>query len=408
VTDTRTDVLRGSATVEELRKLSPRIRRTIGVSETMLLLLDAAVSMVRVMMDSSDNRPAMERFSEVAERIKIPEVNEAQLEIFKRKIEEPGYVDHTIRKWTLLTSGTRKFLVRSTGAATSHRLNNAINKDSELLFAGLAHGVKTLLPIAQAIDSCGQFSSKTSTDKLFGGKESIDPEAGAFVALGVRFSEILEMLGELRVEDLITGNFDQFKDIIKRKEGEAVDLSATVERLAAVVTSDARQRILSLSERLGRKIQGARDVLDTSADGASQAANSLVEFVDRLLRSAAPTEEILTWLEGGSFAAATHIKEGSSKLQPTKRGQALFFISAGGDAERFATDTVANYMVDGLIGARTRLQQIKHADVGDEAEKNTIRRAANAIEGFVTYSLKLGWMARPDADIESLRLRLAQ
>jgi hypothetical protein len=44
---------------------------------------------------------------------------------------------------------------------------------------------------------------------------------------------------------------------------------------------------------LSRKIQGARDALTYSADPVSQAASSLIEMIDRLLRTAFNEAEVL-------------------------------------------------------------------------------------------------------------------
>src|SRR5205807_1781059 len=67
--------------------------------------------------------------------------------------------------------------------------------------------------------------------------------------------------------------------------GDNSELADAIERLRPIAAGPTRQRLAEINTKLARKIAGAHDALALSADGVSQAAHSLVELVDRVLRA---------------------------------------------------------------------------------------------------------------------------
>ena len=327
-----------------------------------------------------------------------------QAEKFQSLIDgDPEYIDRWLKRW-VATNGPRRFLARAVGAAANRKLHAALEADCRVIFNALQRGVDALLPLAQAVDSCGQFANTDDALQLL---HAFKPDADSaqssiFVLLGLNLSDVLQKIGALRVEDLLAGEFSGIHFSFSES-----DVKSTVDRLAEVVSSDSRERISALNERLVRKIQGAGDALDNSADGVSQAANSLVEFVDRLLRAVAFDEETVQWLSASQTLTkeATYISGG--KTRPTKRGQALYFISGHKPVGDVETDPVSSYIISGLLGARDALQKFKHADEGSDEEKDIVRKAARAIEGFVVFTLRVGWLGRTDSELDLLRMRVA-
>ncbi len=74
------------------------------------------------------------------------------------------------------------------------------------------------------------------------------------------------------------------------------DWAALMDELRQVVSTQAQVRVLQANSMLARKMQGARDALEHSADPVSQAANSLIELIDRLLRQSFPEPAVLDWV----------------------------------------------------------------------------------------------------------------
>ena len=269
-------------------------------------------------------------------------------------------------------------------------------------------GFDVLMPIAHAIDSCGKFSSPKALCRLLNSMGGLpaDIDGKLFVEINHLLTSILNKVSELKIEDLLRG---EVKDVITVSFGSQ-ELRDRLDSLSLVVSSDARERISVLSDGLLRKIQGASDALDNSADGVSQASNSLIELVDRLLRAGAPSDEALHWLLGSTLLSnSTEMmyKNDNGKTCPTKQGEALYFISGGRQASECENDSIMRYIADGLNGARRALQKLKHSDTGTENERNTVRQAARAIEGFISYGLRVGWYLRSDDELDRFRGRLA-
>ncbi|MFX0581139.1 hypothetical protein [Nocardia nepalensis] len=76
----------------------------------------------------------------------------------------------------------------------------------------------------------------------------------------------------------------------------ASDLAYLIEELRTV-TGPTRQALGELCGAWSRKLEGTRFALEGSVGGVSQAANSPVELIDRMLRAAFPGEEVVVWLQ---------------------------------------------------------------------------------------------------------------
>ncbi len=52
--------------------------------------------------------------------------------------------------------------------------------------------------------------------------------------------------------------------------------------------------------------------------------------------------------------------------------QAPYIISGSQGSSEAETDLISRYVADGLIGARMALQELKHADLDTDEEKDTV------------------------------------
>lgn len=117
---------------------------------------------------------------------------------------------------------------------------------------------------------------------------------------------------------------------------------------------EARVRLLDASLR--QRHEGAWDAIDHGgADCLSQAANSLVELINGVVRKLAPQTDVLDWLS----------KEGSpdwaydDKGRPTRRARLNFLLSQHDVPERSASSSAA-----ALTDIANDLQKIKHGRTG--------------------------------------------
>src|SRR5690606_19093433 len=95
----------------------------------------------------------------------------------------------------------------------------------------------------------------------------------------------------------------------------------------------------------------------------------------------------------------------SGRARPSKRAQALCFVYGGKDSgdEPFLFNEMA---ATGLVSTRSRLQKLKHADSGTAEESQAVRRGIAAVEGFIVYAIRVGWMGMPDETLAAMRARL--
>ena len=146
-------------------------------------------------------------------------------------------------------------------------------------------------------------------------------------------------------------------------------VQALLPSLRMVVSDRARVLADELGSMVSRKIRGAMDAITSSADPVSQAANSLIELIDRLLRTAFTEDEVLTWIaeHRPEDKSLTYIN--SKTVKPTKRAQALCFVHGGRPPHKpppsRQTLDIMDMLADVLVSTRAMLQKLKHADTGE-------------------------------------------
>jgi hypothetical protein len=178
-----------------------------------------------------------------------------------------------------------------------------------------------------------------------------------------------------------------------------------VHKLRQLAAGPTRERLAELNARLAAKISGAQDALRSSADGVSQAAHSLVELIDRILRTAFPDGDVLSWLTDSKAYAdeeLTYLASNGTQ-RPTKRAQALCFAHGGRPTDQ--PSAIHAIAAAALVSAREQLQSLKHADQGDEVQRVIALMAA--VEGVLTLALRLGWSGLDEVEVDRLRQRLA-
>ncbi|GAA4510829.1 hypothetical protein GCM10023191_074030 [Actinoallomurus oryzae] len=188
------------------------------------------------------------------------------------------------------------------------------------------------------------------------------------------------------------------------------EVAALIDRFRTLVSKASTLRVELANSPLVRKIKGARDALDHSADGVSQAANSLIELIDRLMRETFDQATVLRWLDA-NFPGDTsliHIERGQRR--PTKRAEALCLVYGGGSAARPSTETddgtgpsiIHDALARAIVIARTNLQRLKHSDGDLHSDREELRMLMSAVEGALMIGLLLGFIASDDDDQAAL------
>ncbi|WP_147274509.1 hypothetical protein [Gordonibacter pamelaeae] len=147
-------------------------------------------------------------------------------------------------------------------------------------------------------------------------------------------------------------------------------------------------------------LRGAVTALQFSEDGISQAANSLTELIDRMLREFASNESVLLWLKHNDLYSHETVYEKDNKELPNKFGQCLCFLygggkvlqNEGGNQGAEILTTLYYYLAKSMTSARNSLQAIKHSDAGNQEERDRIQESALAIMGIVEIAHRFCWI----------------
>lgn len=382
----------GSAVASEVRRLSAIQRRILGLSESALLIWEILVVVAAALTDDTDERPWELRLEQVVVGFMSPDDDAAQtaLEQFV------GFSEKDLPAWlkSVRKEDTQRFLRRGLGAAAYDRLAAALRRDGAVLVVAGRRGSRLLMPYAVALDDVAAVLSPQQIADCapFVGVQ------GTLVRLALQIDEGLDQLiGLGLVLEAASARPDEASAI------SVADFDAFVGQLRAVVSGRSRTAVGNLSEALARKMQGARDAIEHSADPVSQASSSLIELIDRLLRTAFSDEEVLAWSAAnyGSRPDLTHERDGS--VRPTKRAQALCFAYAGQPVGQGSA--VHDLLALSIVATRTRLQQLKHADTGAAEEAAAVGQYLAAVEGSLQVALGLAWAMLPDDQLERLRSR---
>ncbi len=289
------------------------------------------------------------------------------------------------------SSTWRAFLRRLIGAAAFDKLAAAGRDDAKVITEVVDWAAVRMEPFAVAFDDCMSVLGSERVCELFGIEEAVT----AFDLI----RRIHLASTKLRAESL--GDVD-----VDRAALEPItDVAEFVDELRAVTSGPTRVALGQLSSQLSRKLEGARFALDQSIDGVSQAANSLVELLDRMLRTAFPPAEVLAWLADSGRSGPEYVHYPSvNSPRPTKRAEALCFIYGGAVSEN-GPISILDAFADVVVKIRNDLQDIKHSDSASRTEAEKVRGLIHSVEGFMTIIIRLGWGAMKNDRIAAIRSR---
>ncbi|MEX5633863.1 SGNH/GDSL hydrolase family protein [Parafrankia sp. FMc2] len=369
-----------------------KLRHTLLLDDVVIVFIDAVVATAKLMLDDNDSRPWRERIYDF--ELIFSGLDEERVQMLTDGLNKLSEDGNEIAA-RIKSQGYQIFVRRLVGTARYDRLVKALKSDGAVAILAARRVTRHIMPLALALDDCVVLLTPDQIARV----EGLSKLNHSMLQLTLIIDDALE--------GVIAKGFSL--ESVPAREGEAGTLGADLQRLAdqlhQIIEGRTRDALIALSARLARKIQGARDVLDTSADGVSQAANSLVEMLDRMLRNAFQREFVLEWVrrEAPNKRDLTYVDH-YGVVQPSKRGQALCLVYAGQPIPH--PSPMHELAAMGVAEVRGALQKLKHADSGREEEIDEVRKLMAAIEGFITFTIQVGWVGVDEESLSTLRERL--
>jgi hypothetical protein len=387
--------------VRELRQLPERVRKNFELHQWIIDSIDVLVSALIVVGDPLDTGSIEERldswFGDVAnDRTACsPDKFEYDLSEWTRGIS--AMPDAELQRWTKRLAGDgswTRFARKLLGARTYDRLVRAMQDDLCAMSSGFKYLIELAQPYAVAFDDVLDVLTPSQIRRIDNTYDWTTISAFKFL---LHLDEAIDRGKESRFA------WSQLR--LEQTTVAEADLIQMVHKLRQLAAGPTRERLAELNARLAAKISGAQDALRSSADGVSQAAHSLVELIDRILRTAFPDGDVLSWLTDSKAYAdeeLTYLASNGTQ-RPTKRAQALCFAHGGRPTDQ--PSAIHAIAAAALVSAREQLQSLKHADQGDEVQRVIALMAA--VEGVLTLALRLGWSGLDEVEVDRLRQRLA-
>jgi hypothetical protein len=384
-----------SALAREFASVDVRRRRQLGLSNALLAVTDGIVTACAVLVDDDDDRSWSERLEDLIGLLPPPD----QLDRLRADLDRWVGNGTPLPSWleNIRSPSAQRFLSRFLGAAIYERITRAAKADGAIVAVAVRRGVRSLLPIASALDQCLDALSAQQMSQIVG----LDAIGSSTLRLALQLDGVIDQAISLGLP------IDEVSACESDREPLPDDLEALATQFGASISVESLSTVRALNEGLGRKIQGARDALDHSADPICQAATSMVELVDRLLRTSFTKNEVVEWVGSECPERWVELTHGDGlpvdERQPTKLAEALCFAYAGGEItdRSFFHEAAAT----ALISARRELERLKHADVGSDDERKRLLDCIGTVEGFVVFVTRVGWIGVPDEVMERLRLR---
>lgn len=389
-----------SALAAELAAVPGRVRTAIGLPDMAIQALESAVRMFRTMLDDNDPRDLVKRLDDLSPLLEGLVGDGSRLAALTQWSEQ-DVKDKLERQLKRLKSPAgQAFLRRAVGSARYHRIKQALVEDGALLMLAARRVLRYVLPLAQAyLDAAaplpakmrGQYVSAVGTDRaLLQAAIELDSLIEGFMEQQGIHIDVLAIPVRPDESTGLVGNVDQL-----------------IEGIRAALRAETHEKVTEVSDLLGRKLRGFEQALSVSDDGVSQAANSLVEFIDRLLRQAFDDSHVLAWAckHFPGDERMTHTDK-SDVCRPTKFAQALCFVHAG-EPPTDATPLLV-LLAESLVCVRRAAEKLKHADVDDPDEVSTLRDLMAAVHGVMTVTMRFTWGLAGDDRLEYLRERFTR
>jgi hypothetical protein len=381
-----------SALVKHVVRLPVTVRRALGVNDYVIALVDSMVTACAIVLEESDV-PLIDRLSASDREFAIADAEPAWVVDALQNVSDSAMSEWVAR---LQRADHRKILNRLLGTARLNEIQAGIHEDGRIVLMAIRFGVNHLRPWALALDD----TLRVLDDQQRGQVGLPQGLSSSFFGLILNAEQILgvTLRDELRI---------RFPDEAEAFELGEDEVAAAMRQFRTILRANADENLGALSEVFARKVRGARDALQFSEDGVSQAANSLVELIDRIAREAFSDEDIMAWITVNRLTPSDYTYKGpGGNLRPTKRAQLECLTWAGAEIKKDPTTlNVQKIAAFSLLNIRATLQRLKHADENTPEERVLLMDLLSAIDGTAILMIRACWALAGKERLENLRRR---
>lgn len=378
-----------SALAEVLRSMPARVLRLLRVPTDVIPMMDAATATIHDLLNDDDPRRWEQRLADgmhYFEAVDFEDKLEARLGALahwlesKTADEQKDTVERYMRRFK--NGNIPRFLLRLLGSGRYLRLKNAAEKDYALCLLGARRLLRIALPFAQALEDAFSLLSEKERLPLW----KTPSQEAAYLQSLLKMDEMIDSFLSKRSMDFSGLGYPARPAELSILDVGITDLIRSLQNLLDV---DMEADAAELSDILRRKFRGFEQALTNSDDGVGQAATSLIELIDRLLRTAFSPEEVLSWVAAHRSDDASLTYEKDGKIYPGKKAQILCFAYAG---QRPTDESRLNdVLATSIMNVRTAAQKIKHADRGAPQEAEQLRALMQAARGALVFLLRVSW-----------------
>lgn len=376
---------RRSRLASELRSIGADRLAIMRISSAAVGFVEFVAVLCRTVMDE-DGTDLIERLSTTMEALEghlgldnLPELTEAQM---------TAAVEHITR------AETRKFYRQLLGAAAYDRLAQAVKDDSAAVLAAMRRGLTLVRPMVVAFqDSLAVLTPHQIAAMGLGTPETPAP---SFVKLMLQIDTLVTHLLDAVERDALDRLFPEGDATL-----DAETILQVVEEIRPLISQDLQSRLSAVNDALTRKVRGARDALDHSADGPAQAASSLVELIDQALRTQLKGVDVVSWVQTkypGRTRDLVYTKNGIQR--PAKRAEVLCLVY-GPDSHPSQVDPFREAAAASLVTARRALEKVKHEDADPVSDRAVVEAMMQAVQGALGLTFRFAALRLSTTDLDA-------
>ncbi|MEV7489058.1 hypothetical protein AB0N86_34220 [Streptomyces sp. NPDC093023] len=387
---------RRSRIADFLRQLDPDVRMALHFDDAAVIGADLLISMCRALLDTGSDQPWQDRLESTLEEFDLSDV-ETGLDSILEKFQN---TDMAI-SWLTSFKGVNynAFALRLLGARDFKRLVDVVKEDGAIVALAVRRALRGAMPFAvawsDAISNMTENQRKAVSKADILGLDLVQIVIMVDEAFGTKFISTLPM-------ELTTATTD---DLVGWRPDDMTEIVSTIRHRVA---ESSAKRLERENSQLVRKIRGAKDALAHSEDGISQAANSLIELIDRILRNAFTKEQVMAWVVANlpNEPGLTYPDERGVD-QPNKRAEILCFVYRGGPTAREAHEydngqgpsLIHDVLARVIVATRTSLQGFKHGDAGTQEEKEQLLSLLAGLEGALLLGLSISQIGIKEGEL---------